>query len=369
MCTALAYFDATGRPYVGRTLELELVLPYSLGFIPAGTPFTSQVPSKSPLSWTTRFDVLAVAAPRTPPPPGAAIDPRSMVVIDGLNEAGLSLNANAYADTGETSDLGGPGAVLEAADLGIWALGNFATVAELRTALATQAVNATRMPMAGNVPFPVHFMLTDLAGDSVTIEGRNGVFAVLDNPVHVMTNGPSFDWHLTNLQNWTHLDNTDHSSADFGSLRVSQPDSGIATTALPGSNTAVGRFIRAVYYGKFVEKATDPDQAVATLAAIVNNFHRPRGATIDLPGDGGEGVNFGGGPAPTSPTTEYTTHTFMADASRTLYYIRPYTGLNWSVFDMARLKGAAEMLFMPLESIDPFGGDGTSRLLTASLDS
>ena len=149
-----------------------------------------------------------------------------------------------------------------------------------------------------------------------------------------MTNAPSFDWHLTNLRNWTHLDNTDHQSATFGSLAVSQPDSGIATAALPGSNTAVGRFVRAVYYCNFVEKAADPDAAVATLSAIVNNFDRPRGATIDPPGDGGEGMNI---PGVTGNSTEYTTNSFLADTPRTRYYTRAYTALNWSVVDLARL--------------------------------
>ena len=145
-----------------------------------------------------------------------------------------------------------------------------------------------------------------------------------------MTNGPSFDWHLTNLRNWTHLDNTDHSSATFGSLAVGQPDSGIATAALPGSNTAVGRFVRAVYYCNFVEKVADPDAAVATLSAIVNNFDRPRGATIDPPGGGGEGVTIAG---LTGISTEYTTNSFLADTAGSRYYVRDYTALNWSVFE------------------------------------
>ena len=43
-------------------------------------------------------------------------------------------------------------------------LGNFATVAEARTALATQPVNATRIGILGNLPAPLHIMLTRLAG-------------------------------------------------------------------------------------------------------------------------------------------------------------------------------------------------------------
>ena len=49
MCTALTYFDSSSRPYVGRTLEFPVLLPSQLGFVPAGTAFTSQVPGKDPV--------------------------------------------------------------------------------------------------------------------------------------------------------------------------------------------------------------------------------------------------------------------------------------------------------------------------------
>lgn len=366
MCTALTYFDAQSRPYVGRTLELDLILPSWLGYVPTGTAFSSQVPGKDAVAWTSRHAFVGVGAPRVVPRPGVPVSAASLVLFDGINDAGLAINANAYPDTGETPDSGGPGAVLEAAELTTWLLGNFASVAEARDALDRQPINATRMEMAGNVPYPLHLMVTDASGHSITLEGREGRMQVLDNPVHVITNGPSFEWHLTNLKNWTHLDNTDRSRATFGSLTVTQPDSGIATTLLPGSNTAVGRFVRAVFYTNFVEKVAEPDAAVSTLAAIINNFDRPRGATIDLPGGGGEGVSFGGGPEAKDVTTEYTTHSFMADTARTRYYLRSYTALNWSFVDLARLTPITSLRLIPLDSLDMLGGDATDLLAQGS---
>lgn len=363
MCTALTYFDSSARPYVGRTLEFPVLLPSQLGFFPAGTAFTSQVPGKDALAWSAKYGFIGVGTPSETPRPGEPIRPSSLLIYDGLNDAGLVLNCNAYLDTGETPDSGGSGAVLEAADFGTWLLGNFATVGEARAALAVQPVNATRLEFLGNGPFPLHIMLTDSTGHSVTIEGKDGKFNVLDNPVGVMTNGPSFDWHLVNLKNWTHLDNTDHASATFGSLSVNQPDSGIATAALPGSNTAVGRFVRAVYYCNFVEKVTDPDAAVATLSAIINNFDRPRGASIDPPDAAGEGMKL---PGAAGISTEYTTNSFMADIPRSRYYVRDYTALNWSVFDLTRLAGETGHRLVPLDTLDPLGGDGTDLLIQGS---
>lgn len=361
MCTALTYVDAASRPYVGRTLELELTVPYQLVAVPAGTPFRSQVPGKDPVEWTASHTFIAFAAPEGPPAADGTAPP--LLVSDGANDAGLTVNLNAFPGGADDVPTPDDPAVLEAADLTAWLLANFATVDEARAALSTQPVNPTRLENAGNVPYPFHVLVTDAGGGSAVIEYTNGELKALDNPVRVMTNRPPFDWHLTNLGNWTQLDHTDRSTATFGSLAVSQPDSGIAMEALPASNTSVGRFIRAVYYTTFVEKVDDPEVALTTLSRIINNFDRPRGATVDPPADGSEGVSFGGTDAPTGVTTEYTTHTFMSDTTRGRYLIRPYTSRNWSEFHLDRLTGLDGPVFVPATAIDGDAATGDATHL------
>lgn len=39
------------------------------------------------------------------------------------------------------------------------------------------------------------------AGSSIVIEPRGGRLVVHDNPTRVLTNTPTLDWHLTNLNN------------------------------------------------------------------------------------------------------------------------------------------------------------------------
>ena len=91
---------------------------------------------------------------------------------------------------------------------------------------------------------PFHYVLHDRTGASIEVEFSGTTQSVYDNPVGVMTNGPAFSWHLTNLANYTFLSNVDRSESQFGALQVAQPDSGIATEGLPSSNTSVGRFVR-----------------------------------------------------------------------------------------------------------------------------
>ena len=365
MCTGLVYIDAKSRPYLGNTMELSELLPWQVAYFPAGTAFTSQVPGKDPLTWTSTHAFAGLMVSGELPQQGVPIDWRTLIAVRGVNDGGLALSHQAYGDTGETPASSDTAPMLEATQLGLWLLSNFTTVADVKAALAKQPVNATRSPMAGNVPFPLHLLVTDHTGASIVIEGANGAFIAHDNPLGVMTNGPSFEWHLTNMDNWTHLTNVDQSTATFGTADFTQPDSGIATSALPASNASVGRFVRAVYYTNFVEKVSDPDAAVMTLSAIINNFDRPRGATKDAPGSAGEGVSFGAGNASLAWSTEYTTHTMMADITRGRFYIRPYTGLNWSTIDLSKLTSATQVTFLPATELDPMGGDLTAALIQA----
>jgi hypothetical protein len=55
----------------------------------------------------------------------------------------------------------------------------------------------------------------------------------------------------------------------------------------------------------------------------------------------------------------------MADITRGRFYIRAYTGLNWSIVDLSKLTGATQVTFVPATELDPMGGDLTAALLQA----
>jgi len=94
-------------------------------------------------------------------------------------------------------------------DLGSWALGQFTTAAEVKAALQAQPVILTALSVMGNAKTPFHYVLHDRSGAAIVIEYVGGRQMIYDNPVKVMTNGPSFSWHLTNLSNYSFLSNID----------------------------------------------------------------------------------------------------------------------------------------------------------------
>lgn len=366
-CTTLQYRDADGGVYLGRTLELQMELPYQVVFVPKGAPFASQTEGHPPVEFTTRLATVAIVMPDRVPTADDPLGPGDLKPLEGLNEAGLTFSLLAFPSVGGAQHQADTTrAVLSAVDLGSWALGQFATVAEVREALGQQEVILEPLAMLGGEAPPVHFVLHDRTGASIVIEFENGTPTIHDNPVGVMTNGPQFQWHLTNLANYTHLTNEDRSEATFGSLDVRQPDSGIATAGLPASNTSVGRFIRAVYYSQFAEAAATPDAAVSTLATIMNNFDRPRGITIDAAG-GGEGDAIARlGPSDAAYSTEYTSWTSLSDMQRGRFFVRTYSGMNFQMLDLRALKREADgVRVMPLADLELGATDATETLLAA----
>lgn len=367
MCTALTYRDATDSVYLGRTLELDVEEPYLVTFVPKGQPFRSGAEGHADFEYTTEQDFLAVTSPSRFPTDAEPLTQDDLKVTEGLNDAGLTFSLLAYPTSGGgDSSAEVTRSLIQATDLGSWILGCFSSVAQVKAALGEQPVFLTRLAMVGDLPFPFHIVVNDKSGGSIVIEWHRGELSVLDNPVGVMTNGPDFQWHLTNLGNWTHLTNVDQSTAKFGSLEARQPDSGISTASLPRSDTSVDRFVRAVFYANFTEKTQESDESLLALARIMNNFDRPRGVSVSSP-DGGEGMSFQGVGGNSGPPTEYTSWTNLSDLDRGRFLIRTYGAFNYTSFDLGRLAEAGGLQVMPLSTLASMGGDGTDALASTAI--
>lgn len=358
-CTSLLYTDANGAPYAGRTMELPMELPYEATYFPKGTDFSSKADDQPALNFQGKYGFMSLTVP----------DPitKDLKVVEGLNDQGLSFSVLAYASTEGPKDmLKKTTDALAAIDLGAWALSQFDSVKEVKAALKEQPVLVTALLPLGILKTPFHYTLHDANGDSLVIEFANGKQNVIDNPIGVMTNGPEFDWHMTNLNNYTFLDNIDRSKLEINGVHLQQPDSGIATVALPASNTSVGRFVRAVYYSQFAEKAKTPEKALSTLAHVMNNFDRPRGITMDNRFTG-EIANITAPGVEGHPvyTTEYTSWTALSDLRQLQFSVRSYANMNYINFDLAALANEKEKKSIKLDKIPVEMTAGNQALLAA----
>lgn len=335
-------------------------LPYHVAYVPPDSRFASKVSGNEALNFAAHNAFVGVGVPDL-------ID-GTIKFVQGVNDKGLTFALLAYASSDGPPDMvRKTRAVLNAIDLGAWTLGQFASVAEVKAALERQPVISAALLPLDVLKTPFHYTLHDVTGASIVIEFANGKEQVHDNPVGVMTNGPEFQWHMTNLDNYTFFTNKDQSSLSIAGRQFNQPDSGIATVGLPASNTSVGRFVRATYYAHFAEKARTPEAALYTLAHVMNNFDRPRGITIDnrlydglaniaAPGVTGEWLY----------SSEYTSWTALTDIRRRLLHIRVYDGINYVRFDVDELVRRSGSIPRTAALKSMTGApDGTEALLAA----
>jgi penicillin V acylase-like amidase (Ntn superfamily) len=324
-CTALVYIDSNGKAYKGRSMDFPFKLPTSLTFIPSGFRVQSVTPNGGEgLGFDTIFPIL-----------GLTLEQRSghgnLVFLDGMNDQGLSFSANQQNHT--ISPKQGPNAnnTLAIGDLGSWILGNFKTVQEVKAAIEKIDLWLPVSLFYGNVITPLHYAIWDKSGEGLVLEFLDGKTGVFDNPVGVLTNGPSFSWHLTNLNNYT-TGNINQNIGKFGNLRVQADDAGNAMTNLPSAQTAAGRFVKAAYYVNYVRKAKTPSEAIQTVAQIMNNFDRPYDLTIDI-GDG-----LGNGLFDKGRWSDATQWIVLNDLSQNVFYVRSIDSMNWTIIDFDQIK-------------------------------
>ena len=140
---------------------------------------------------------------------GRLVDPldRAENLADGLNEKGLSFgwlsmpDFTAYQDQAAAAE---PEKAIAYLDLCPWVLGNFATVDEVKAAFA--GVHVWGKPIGPlNLILPLHASVHDASGRSIVLEFTKEGPKVYDNLPGVLTNAPTFDWHLINVRNFLNL--------------------------------------------------------------------------------------------------------------------------------------------------------------------
>lgn len=299
-CTSFLLKATDGSPVYGRTMEFGFKLQSDAIVIPRGYALMATGPGGKPgLTWKTRYGVVGLNAFGVP------------VVTDGLNEKGMAGGIlyfpgyAGYADPTKTD----PAHALAPWDFLTWALTNFATVAEVRTALDGVSIIDVAEPSLGFTP-PFHYTLHDASGASLVVEPIGGTLKVYDNPLGVMTNSPSFDWHLTNLRNYVKLSPVNAEALKLSGQIFAPLGEGSGLLGIPGDPTPPSRFVRALGLAISAKLLPDAAQTVRLAEHILNNFDIPLGFIRPKAGD--------------KTPLEFTQWSTIADLAGKRYYIKTY---------------------------------------------
>jgi len=333
-CTGITLTAEDGSVVFARTMELGgALVEWGLVVVPQGTSYVGTTPWGSPgVKWTAKYAFVGTNSDGLP------------YVADGVNEAGLAAGTFMFAHYTEyqTPAERDAGKTLAAFELTTWILSNFSTVAEVKEGLLQVKVAAVVLEAPGwdEAP-PFHWIVVDESGAAVVVEYVAGELTVHDNPLGVITNAPTFNWHITNLKSYVNLSAEDASPSELGGLTLTQFGHGSGMLGLPGDFTPPSRFVRAAFLKSASVPVKDATEAVVQAFHILNQFDIPLGVV--------RGVRGG------QPLLEQTDWTSAADLKNRRYYIHTADTRRIHMIDLMQApRDGAAYINIPLPQEEVF---------------
>jgi choloylglycine hydrolase len=330
-CTGITLKAQDGSVLYGRTMEWGTFdLNSRIIVLPRGMEFTGATPDgRDGLKWKAKYGVVGLD--------GLSKD----LILDGMNEKGLAVGVFYHPDFAEYNTYIPEQAArtLGPSDVAQFLLTQFASVDEVRAAMASVRVVPVVEPALGFAP-PVHFIVTEPSGKSIVIEFLKGELTIFDNPLGVLTNAPSFDWHMTNLRNYINLSPVALPGKEIDKIDFKPLGGGSGMIGLPGDFTPPSRFVRAVAWSSTARKTPDGPETSYEVFRILDNFNVPAGAS--------EGFGTGHDTAGLRSSTLWTT---ACDTKNlTLYYHTQHNRrvrmIDVKALDFDRIK---EIMHAPLD--------------------
>lgn len=164
-----------------------------------------------------------------------------------------------------------------------WILAQCKTLAEARILLVR--LNLCAIDFSESLPLsPLHWVLADRDG-AVTVESTVSGLKIHDNPIGVLTNNPTFDYHMTHLchyRNLTPLPSENHFQASSTAIDLPPYSRGLGAVGLPGDLSSASRFVRAAFFKLNSVSESSENSSVSQFFHILGTVSKPRGS-VRLP--------------------------------------------------------------------------------------
>ena len=299
MCTAISY--KTNYHYFGRSLDLDVSYKENIAI----TPRNYNIVFKKQKALKNHYAIIGTA----------------MVMDDypfyyeatnekGLSIAGLNFPGNAYY--GQVTDGKYNIAPYE---LIPFLLGQCKNIYEVKQILAN--MNIVDIKYCDDLPLAeLHWIIAD-ADSAITLESVRDGIKIYDNKPGILTNNPSFDFHMANISNYMNLTSKEPDNRLTNELDINSYSKGMGSIGLPGDYSSVSRFIKALFVKFNSLKNYDEISDVTQFFHILGSVEMQKGC-VDL-GDG---------------KYEYTVYISCCNTDKGIYYYKTYENSRICCVDM-----------------------------------
>ena len=136
-------------------------------------------------------------------------------------------------------------------------------------------INLVNINFSEELPLsPLHWIIADKE-NAITVESVKDGLKIYDNSFGVLTNNPTFDKQILNLNNYIHLSPYDENINDEASSDFSR---GMGAIGLPGDWSSKSRFVKMVFVKKNTVSDNTEDKSVNQFFHMLSSVEMPRGA-------------------------------------------------------------------------------------------
>lgn len=249
-CTSIVLNKTPGIVVSARTMDFDSDLKSKICFRSKNTKVTDPnvkftKGGYTPLTWTSKYNSVLVDGFDEP------------AYTDGMNSEGLAVATLWQYETEPAKEVKPGSSGMANVTLVQYILDNAATVEEAKKLISQLSLF---MSTYNGAEMLLHWTITDRTGKTTAVELKNGTPVFFDacTEIGVMTNSPSYDKQVQNLEQQSVARAKDKS--------------------LPGDYRSTSRFVKAAYLVSTTPQLKSAEEGMKAAMQIMHNVEVPRGA-------------------------------------------------------------------------------------------
>ena len=259
MCTAITY--TTNNHYFGRNLDLE----YSYKETITITPKNYEFKFRKVENIKNHYAIIGMAYVANNYP----------LYYDAINEKGLGMAGLNFPENANYKEIEVGKQNIAPFEFIPYVLSQCSNIEETKKLL--ENINIVNINFSDELPVsPLHWIIADKE-KSITIESVKDGLKIYDNPVGVLTNNPTFDIQLFNLNNYISL-STELPVNNFSEkLNLKTYSRGMGAMGLPGDLSSASRFVKATFTKMNSKSGDSESESISQFFHILESVYQQRG--------------------------------------------------------------------------------------------
>ncbi len=314
MCTAATY--KTNDFYFGRTFDNDFSYKEEVVVTPRNFPFEF----KNAGVMEKHYAMIGIAF----------VQGNYPLYYDAVNEKGLCIAGLNFVGNAYYNDVKQGFDNIAQYELIPWILGQCDCVKSAKEKIKN--INFFNIPFNEKLPLAqLHWIIADKS-ECITVEATKSGVKIYDNPLGVMTNNPTFDMQMFNLNNYIGLSSKSPKNCFSSSIEFCEYCKGLGALGLPGDVSSMSRFVRVAFTKANSVSGNSERESLSQFFHILGSVFQSRGCCELSDGK-----------------YEISIYTSCCNADKGIYYYKTYDNHQISAVNMynENLDGK-ELIIFPL---------------------